>query len=245
MDAWKIAAVILIERSESLHYNELTDLVLKTRMTGLGNSSKGTENLTLHTYMTRDHRDFFIKDGDGFFSINPDKRDNINLNNAKLKYHEFLKEKDEAKQEEIQQRAREDLLQLELQKKEDEKQLEIATNDIDSLNYENIEMTEGAVSERFVSYYERKPELRAAAIKIHGTKCMVSNCNFDFEIIYGIRGKNYIEVHHIKPLSSRISIEKINPKLDMVVVCSNCHRIIHREKDNILTIEQVNELIKK
>ena len=40
---------------------------------------------------------------------------------------------------------------------------------------------------------------RKMAIKIHGNKCMA--CGFDFESVYGKHGKNYIEVHHVVPLS--------------------------------------------
>jgi 5-methylcytosine-specific restriction protein A len=47
---------------------------------------------------------------------------------------------------------------------------------------------------------ERNPKLRAAAILIHGTECMV--CGFDFEKVYGECGAGFIEVHHMLPVSS-------------------------------------------
>ncbi|WP_120239969.1 HNH endonuclease [Marinifilum flexuosum] len=81
------------------------------------------------------------------------------------------------------------------------------------------------------------------AIEIHGVRCMVPNCSFDFEEHYGLHGKDYIEVHHIKPLSSIKEETKVNPKTDMVVVCSNCHRMIHRKKNEVLSIEKLNELL--
>jgi 5-methylcytosine-specific restriction protein A len=94
---------------------------------------------------------------------------------------------------------------------------------------------EGQKSQRFTGYYERNPKLRAAAILHHGTKCMV--CNFDFEKVYGEHGAGYIEVHHLRPVSSLQELTKIDPKTDMAVVCSNCHRMIHRKKDKILSLE--------
>ncbi|HBG0059928.1 TPA: HNH endonuclease [Clostridioides difficile] len=80
------------------------------------------------------------------------------------------------------------------------------------------------------------------AIKYHGTKCIV--CGFDFEKTYGDRGKGYIEIHHIKPLSSVGEESNINPKTDLVPICSNCHRMIHRKKDNVLSIDDLKQIIK-
>lgn len=68
-------------------------------------------------------------------------------------------------------------------------------------------------------------------------------CEFDFEDTYGEWGKNYIEVHHLKPLSSRDESILVNPKLDLICVCSNCHRMIHRKKDAILSPNELQSLI--
>lgn len=101
---------------------------------------------------------------------------------------------------------------------------------------------EGKRYARYTTKYERNFLNRLNAIKIHGTKCMV--CGFDFERIYGIYGKNFIEVHHIKPLYSLEKEEIINPQTDLVCLCSNCHRIIHRKRDTILSIDQLKQIIK-
>ena len=76
--------------------------------------------------------------------------------------------------------------------------------------------------------YERDPKARTACIKHYGHVCFV--CGFDFEKVYGDRGKGFIEVHHLSPLSelggSKISIDPIQ---DMRPLCSNCHSMIHRD----------------
>jgi predicted HNH restriction endonuclease len=52
-------------------------------------------------------------------------------------------------------------------------------------------------------------------------------------------------VHHLKPLMSSVQEEVvINPETDLVAVCSNCHRVIHRRKDNVLSIEELRILIR-
>jgi 5-methylcytosine-specific restriction protein A len=53
-------------------------------------------------------------------------------------------------------------------------------------------------------------------------------CGFDFAGVYGPRGSNFCEVHHLKPLSDVHS--EVETRLqDLAIVCSNCHRMLHRE----------------
>ena len=100
---------------------------------------------------------------------------------------------------------------------------------------------EGGKKVYYVTRYERKPKLRKKAIEIHGTKCMA--CGFDFESFYGEQGKNYIEVHHVVPLSTVDEQVEVNPEKDMIVVCSNCHRMIHRRRNAVLTLDELKSMI--
>ena len=93
----------------------------------------------------------------------------------------------------------------------------------------------------YTTRYERSPILRKRAIQIHGTTCMA--CEFNFHVFYGERGKDYIEVHHLIPLSTLDEEFEINPVTDMTVVCSNCHRMIHRERNNILSMDALKQII--
>lgn len=103
--------------------------------------------------------------------------------------------------------------------------------------------SEGKKKEYYITKYERDPKNRRNAIKIHGLKCMI--CGFDFEAFYGAAGKNVIEVHHVKPLSEIGKEITINPETDLVCLCANCHRIVHRKKDGVFSIEEVREMIKQ
>ncbi len=93
----------------------------------------------------------------------------------------------------------------------------------------------------FTTKYERNPKLRKQAIKIHGTSCMA--CGFDFKKNYGDWGKGYIEVHHLKPLASLTEEMEVNPETDLIVLCANCHRMIHRKRNRILSLEELKELL--
>jgi 5-methylcytosine-specific restriction protein A len=85
---------------------------------------------------------------------------------------------------------------------------------------------------RLVAHLRR--ERNAAIVK--QKKSMVLNatgklcceiCGFDFKEIYGDVGEGFCEVHHIHPLHK--SDGKVKTELkDLAIICSNCHRIIHR-----------------
>ncbi|SFB38593.1 HNH endonuclease [Clostridium frigidicarnis] len=106
-----------------------------------------------------------------------------------------------------------------------------------------ISQNEGKKISYYTTRYERNIKNRTRAIEIHGTKCMA--CGFDFEKVYGELGRAYIEVHHVSPLSSIEDEVKINPKTDLIAVCSNCHRMIHRKKNHVLSLEELKNIIEK
>ena len=67
-------------------------------------------------------------------------------------------------------------------------------------------------------------------------------CNFDFFENYGEAGKDFCEVHHLIPLSKCDGI--VETKLsDLAIVCSNCHRILHRSKP-MRSLEDLRKILK-
>jgi 5-methylcytosine-specific restriction enzyme A len=100
---------------------------------------------------------------------------------------------------------------------------------------------EGEVKQYYGNRYERKAKNRLQAIEIHGTKCAV--CDFNFEDVYGELGKDFIEIHHIKPLSTLDGAIEINAEKDLVPVCPNCHRMLHRSREKVLSVEELKEII--
>ena len=124
---------------------------------------------------------------------------------------------------------------------------------INAIGYDNQnELTNGLVEENNILYgkegrklkyystrYERDPKIRIAAIKYHGVQCAV--CGFDFEKTYGEIGRDFIEEHHKKPLSSFMEEIEIDPQKDLVCLCSNCHSMIHRKQNKVLTVDELKE----
>ncbi len=100
---------------------------------------------------------------------------------------------------------------------------------------------EGAVKVYYGKRYERDPKNRSRAIEIHGEKCVV--CGFDFGRVYGARGIGFIEVHHNKPLHTVDGEHVVDPETDLMPVCANCHRMLHRRKDDVLTVQDLKALL--
>lgn len=57
---------------------------------------------------------------------------------------------------------------------------------------------------------------------------------------YNDLGLGFIEAHHIEPLCD-LEEEKIPSEKDFILVCSNCHRMLHRTDD--MSIEKLKDLI--
>jgi 5-methylcytosine-specific restriction protein A len=62
-------------------------------------------------------------------------------------------------------------------------------------------------------------------------------CGFDFEETYGMLGKGYIECHHLIPLAN-FQVNKETKLEDLALLCSNCHKMIHKDL-SISTIEDL------
>ena len=78
---------------------------------------------------------------------------------------------------------------------------------------------------------ERNPIAARRAKRHHGTRCQV--CALDFAERYGAIGKGFIEAHHLRPIYSLAEGAAVvyDVAKDFAVLCSNCHRMIHRTAD--------------
>lgn len=92
---------------------------------------------------------------------------------------------------------------------------------------------------------ERDPRLRknkiVATLKA-GLPIACEVCAFDFSSVYGVRGRDFIEVHHVLPL--HVSGEIKTKIADLALLCSNCHRMIHRGSP-WLTPDELSALVKQ
>ncbi|GLR89783.1 hypothetical protein GCM10007857_64970 [Bradyrhizobium iriomotense] len=97
---------------------------------------------------------------------------------------------------------------------------------------------EGQLASREASYFARNAGLVKAAKRHHGTTCQ--GCGFNFADFYGDIGRDYIEVHHKRPIAAgEVRVSTVD---DVDVLCANCHRIVHR-REIPLTLKELKALI--
>jgi predicted HNH restriction endonuclease len=115
---------------------------------------------------------------------------------------------------------------------------------------ENIMIQEGYKKVVETKMYERSKKLRDYAIKYYSIngKIYCNSCSFNFEDFYGNQiGKGFIEIHHIKPIfkyeNEELSKILLKAVKNVVPICSNCHRIIHRNWNNPLDLDYLKSQI--
>ncbi|MBJ9976790.1 HNH endonuclease [Pseudomonas sp. S75] len=116
-----------------------------------------------------------------------------------------------------------------------------SVSNIDPLDFES--KNEGSKTTYFGTRYERQKDLRLKAIAIHGLSCTA--CGFDFERVYGEYAKGFIHVHHIVPISSYGEDKAVDPETDLVTLCANCHAVVHRKREETLSIDQLKAMLKR
>lgn len=98
--------------------------------------------------------------------------------------------------------------------------------------------TEGLRKEVVFFRRSRNRAIRNECAKKYNYRCCV--CGMDFEKVYGEIGHEFIEVHHIKPLSSYEGEHDI-PLEELRTLCSNCHSMVHHGK-TLISVEQLKDL---
>lgn len=96
-----------------------------------------------------------------------------------------------------------------------------------------IDALEGELRSLHVVHRRRERRLReekiAATLRLSQgrLRCEVPGCGFDFLDVYGETGRGYAQVHHLDPLGARDTPQSTS-LASLVVVCANCHAMIHR-----------------
>jgi len=66
-------------------------------------------------------------------------------------------------------------------------------------------------------------------------------CGFDYEAVFGELGADFIEAHHDRPLSE-LTESSATTVADLRMVCSNCHRMLHRRRP-WLSVDELREVV--
>lgn len=105
---------------------------------------------------------------------------------------------------------------------------------------------EGRVYERIHKNRERNSALirlvkNERLLSNNNLKCEV--CGFDFKEVYGELGDGFIEAHHTVPVCE-LDENNETRKEDIILVCSNCHSMLHRKRP-WLGVEEIKDIIKR
>lgn len=125
-------------------------------------------------------------------------------------------------------------------------QIELADEEDFSEN-NNIDRSfvEGEIVERIHLSRERNSKVIEIAKELFKKKFGKLFCeiyNFDFEDMYGEIGKDFIEGHHTIAVSDMKPNHETKPE-DIAMVCSNCHKMLHRKRP-WLSISELKNILK-
>jgi 5-methylcytosine-specific restriction protein A len=109
---------------------------------------------------------------------------------------------------------------------------------------ETEEFTEGRILTALHKRRERNPTLvrkKKDAARATSGKLECEVCGFDFEQRYGSLGAGFAECHHTVALSKLGTVTRTR-LTDLVLVCSNCHRMLHRSRP-MLSIQGLRTIL--
>jgi 5-methylcytosine-specific restriction protein A len=115
-----------------------------------------------------------------------------------------------------------------------------ATDSEDVLN--PLGLPEGSKVRVEVNRYERNAVNRANCIELQGESCKA--CGFNFAAVYGALGTGFIHVHHVVPVSQLGSGYVVDPAVDLVPLCPNCHAMVHKT-DPPLSVDQLKAILRE
>lgn len=118
-------------------------------------------------------------------------------------------------------------------------EIEVPTEQDDEENEK--QRMEGRMTEAKVLRRQRNRYARQKCLEDSGYTCYV--CGFNFEKVYGDIGKNFLEVHHTKPLATYDDEHPI-PQSELCALCSNCHSMVHRKKE-VMDVDELKRMFEE
>lgn len=102
-------------------------------------------------------------------------------------------------------------------------------------------LTEGGLITARGQRARRATGAREACLSAHDPPvCQV--CGIDFARTYGPAFADCLHVHHLNPMRDATEAREVNPGVDLVPVCPNCHAVIHAG-GGVRSIEEVRALL--
>ena len=116
----------------------------------------------------------------------------------------------------------------------------VPSEDLERTEEEAETVVEGRVLYSLHRRRERRlgPEKKRKVLRETGRlRCEV--CGFDFVETYGELGEGFAECHHKRPLHEGLRETRLS---DLAIVCSNCHRMLHRG-ERVLSVDELRAIM--
>lgn len=107
------------------------------------------------------------------------------------------------------------------------------------------EFPEGRILTRLHKYKERHSEAakkKKAKVLSEKGELICEACDFNFVKVYGELGDGFSECHHLIPVSE-LKPGHLTRFEDLAIVCSNCHRMIHKSRPMLSVTELKNIIV--
>ena len=102
-------------------------------------------------------------------------------------------------------------------------------------------LTEGGLTTTRGQRARRATDAREACLAAYDPP-VCQACGIDFARTYGPAFADCLHVHHLKPMRDATEVREVNPTVDLVPVCPNCHAVIHAG-GGLRSIEEVRALL--
>ena len=109
---------------------------------------------------------------------------------------------------------------------------------------DDMEFKEGKILTRVHQVRERNPSVvrkKKKEVLDKKGKLECEACGFDFFSVYGDLGYGFAECHHTVPVSE-LGENQRTKFSDLVILCANCHRMIHKSKP-MLSINGLKDIL--
>ncbi len=91
--------------------------------------------------------------------------------------------------------------------------------------------------------YKRRNALVREKCLARFTPIACQICGLDFATVYGPTFRDCVHVHHLNPLALAQGPRCVNPDVDLIPVCPNCHAVIHAHGE-VRSPESVRAMIR-
>ncbi len=101
--------------------------------------------------------------------------------------------------------------------------------------------SDGVRKQRVHDSVERNRVARRLCLEHYGYVCQA--CGLNFADHFGADFAGIIDVHHLNPLGESKEMQMVDPIKDLIPLCPNCHRMIHKGSYGLLTLNELRCIV--